>query len=167
MTWINAGLVGALGSLVMFVIMMPLIASGIAPFNVAPSAAFLAKLGLPQMPLAPLVHFGYGIFWSLVLVAVFRDKVDLGRGLGLAGVLWLMMMFIYSPIIGWGFFGIGGSAHELAADAPLWIGNPLKFIVATLVLHIIYGGIIGGLNPLWITFEQSEPQHHGRPAENY
>lgn len=157
MKWFKSTLIGALGSLVMFVLMMFAIhGAGIAPFNLPPSAAFLEQLGLNVGPLPLLVHFGYGATWSLVLVALYGADTNVRRGLFLATALWLFMMIVYSPIIGWGAFGFGGTGHELAAGHPLYLGSPMKYIVATLVLHLIYGWIIGGLNPAWIQFESRQ-----------
>jgi len=157
MKWFKSALIGALGSLVMFVLMMFAIhGAGIAPFNLPPSAAFLEQLGLNVGPLPLLVHFGYGATWSLVLVALYGADTNVRRGLFLATALWLFMMIVYSPIIGWGAFGFGGAGHELAAGHPLYLGSPMKYIVATLVLHLIYGWIIGGLNPAWIQFKSRQ-----------
>jgi len=147
MQWLKAAIIGALAALVMFLLMFAAIQSGMAPFNVPPSAAFLVKLGLPAMPLALIVHFGYGIVWSIILVAVFKHRTSIGRGIGLAMALWLIMMLIYSPIIGWGLFGAADTSN---LPAKLQLGSTVKYIVASLVLHLIYGGIIGWLNPVWI-----------------
>lgn len=152
MKWLKAAAVGALGSLVMFaLIMFGIHGAGIAPFNLPPSAAFLEKIGLNVGPLPLLVHFGYGATWSLVLVGLYGRETSVGKGLGLAVGLWLIMMVAYSPMIGWGVFGVGGAGHELPPADPLYLGSPVKYVVATLVLHLIYGGIIGGLNPAWIS----------------
>lgn len=157
MKWIKAAVVGALGSLVMFlIIMFGIHGSGVAPFNVPPSAAFLETLGINVGPLPLLVHFGYGATWSIVLIALYGRQASVGTGIGLAAALWLLMMVVYSPVIGWGFFGFGGSGHELAPSNPLYLGSAVKYLVATLVLHIIYGSIIGWLNPLWIASETAE-----------
>lgn len=131
--------------------------AGIAPFNVPPSAAFLQKIGLNVGPLPLLVHFGYGATFSMALVAFYEREVSTGKGIGLALVLWGLMMAVYSPIIGWGFFGIGGAGHQLAADHPLYLGNPVKYMGATLVLHLIYGAIIGAGNARW-TVASTVPQ---------
>jgi len=153
MKWIKAAAVGALGSLVMFLLMMfGIHGAGIAPFNLPPSAAFLEKLGLNVGPLPLLVHFGYGATWSLVLVGLYGASTNVKRGMSLAVGLWLFMMLVYSPIIGWGVFGFG-SGYE--AGTTLHLGSPVKYIVSTLVLHLIYGWIIGGLNPAWIQVEES------------
>jgi hypothetical protein len=127
--------------------------AGIAPFNLPPSAAFLEQLGLNVGPLPLLAHFGYGATWSMLLVALYGAETNVRRGVYLAVALWLFMMVVYSPITGWGVFGFGGSGHTLAADHPLYLGAPVKYLVATLILHLIYGSIIGGLNPVWIQSE--------------
>lgn len=150
MQWIKALLIGLLGSLVMFIIMiLGINVTGIAPFNIPPSAAFLVSLDLYIGPLPLLVHFGYGAFWSIVLVAIYGSVVDTVKGIKLAGILWLIMMVIYSPIIGWGFFGFGGSAQQLAADSKLYLESGPKYLVITLILHLIYGSIIGWFNKIW------------------
>ena len=152
MKWIKAATVGALGSLVMFLLMMVGIhGTGIAPFNLPPSAAFLEVLGLNVGPLPLLTHFGYGATGSIVLIALYQKETSLRAGLTLAGALWLIMMVVYSPLIGWGFFGFGGPAHALDPEAPLHLGSPIKYITATLLLHLIYGAILGTLNPRWVT----------------
>lgn len=157
MKWIKAAVVGALGSLIMFVlIMFGIHGAEIAPFNLPPSAAFLEMLEINVGPLPLLVHFGYGATWSLVLVALYGRETTVNRGLGLAVGLWLLMMVVYSPLIGWGVFGFGGAGHQLSPSDPLYLGSPVKYVVATLVLHLIYGSIIGWLNPTWIAFESTE-----------
>jgi hypothetical protein len=150
MKWLKSALVGALASLVMFIIIAFSIKSGVAPFNVPPSAAFLEKLGINVGPVALLVHFGYGAFWSMVLVGIFSERTDLVRGICLALILWLVMMIAYSPMIGWGLFGFGSAGASLPPDNPLYLAPGPKYLIATLFLHLIYGAIIGWLNPLWL-----------------
>lgn len=148
MRFVKAGLIGMIGSLVMFVIMyIGIHVTGIAPFNMPPSAAFLTKFSVPPKPLALIGHFGYGAFWSIVLVVLFQEQVSIKNGLGLAIGLWLFMMIVLSPIIGWGFFGFGSvydKGHELYLEP-----GP-KYLILTLVLHLIYGTIIGWGNRKWI-----------------
>ena len=151
MAWLKAGAVGALGSLIIFVAMvMGVQVTGFAPFNLPPSAAFLEALGLNFGPLAPIAHFVYGIVWALILLALFGDGVNVMKGLAVAGFQWLLLMVVYAPVIGWGFFGMGGPAHSLAANEPLFLGNPVEFIVLTLVLHAVYGALNGWLIPRWV-----------------
>lgn len=157
MKWLKAAAIGVLGSLVMFLfLMLGIHGTGIAPFNLPPSAAFLEQLGLNVGPLPLLAHFGYGATWSIVLVALYGADTDVTAGLTLATALWLFMMLVYSPLIGWGFFGFGGAGHQLATTDPLYLGSPVKYIAATFVLHLIYGTIIGGMNPAWSTLDATE-----------
>jgi hypothetical protein len=148
---IKAGVVGLIASLVMFVLMQIGLQTGMAPFQVPPSAAFLIKFGIPHMPLALIGHFLYGAFWSIILVALYKEGTSIGKGIGIALVLWLIMMLLISPIIGWGVFGMGERPdQELYQEgAKLFLEQGPKYIVVTLVLHLIYGLVIGWLNPKW------------------
>lgn len=142
---LKAAAAGLVASLAMFVIMMVGIhVTGIAPFNTPPSAAFLEVIGMNVGPMPLLAHFGYGAFWAVVLVALVGERINLQKALGLAGGLWLFMMVVYSPAIGWGFFGFG-EAGELAQDAALYLEPGPKYAVITLVLHGLYGVIVGKL----------------------
>lgn len=152
MDWIKSGSVGLIGSLLIFFVMLVGInVTGMAPFNSPPSAAFLMALGIPAKPLAILAHFGYGFVWAMILYALFREHVSVLNGIGIALLQWFIMMLVYSPIIGWGLFGFGGPGHALPADAPLYLGNPIKYVVMTLVLHLAYGAINGWLIPRWVS----------------
>lgn len=156
MKWLKAALIGAAGSLVMFAILFVGIhVTGMAPFNVPPSAAFLEMIGLNVGPLPLLAHFGYGATWSALLVAIYGAEVNTTRGIGLALALWAFMMVVYSPIIGWGFFGFGGANHALDPSHPLYLGSGVKYVVVTFVLHLIYGGIIGSGNAAWTVADVS------------
>lgn len=164
MKWLKAALIGMLGAVVMFAIMMAGIHAGIAPFHITPSAAFLQRFGWNVGPLALLVHLGYGAFWSMALVYLFGQETDIGRGIGLALALWLFMMIVYSPIIGWGLFGFG-SAHLLPAGNPLHLAQGPRYLVVTLGLHLVYGAIIGWLDPIWIGLRGEGGIRHFREGE--
>lgn len=145
----KVGAGGVLGALVMFALMMPAIHYlQIAPFNIPPSAAFLAKLGLPVQPLALFVHFGYGGFCAVVFLYLFETKVNIARAVGFSVALWLVMMVVYSPIIGWGFFGLNPDPN---LPSKLQLGSSMKYIVATFALHFVYGLTMGGVSQLTIT----------------
>ncbi|MFB6258506.1 MAG: hypothetical protein ABEH38_07415 [Flavobacteriales bacterium] len=149
-TLLKAGTVGLLGSLVMFIPMKIGLKTGIAPFEIPPSAAFLKSLNLPAMPLALIGHFLYGAFWSIVFVALFKGSAGLGKGILLSIVLWLVMMLVISPIIGWGVFGAG----ESPSDPALHLDPGPKYMVVTLVLHLLYGLLVGWLDPKWAAKEE-------------
>lgn len=148
MEFLKALIVGAVASLFMFLAMAPLIAFDIAPFNLPPHTALLAVFHLNIHPLPWLVHFLYGMFWSVVFVFACGKGAKLWQGLLLSVFLWLGLMLIFGPLIGYGFFGYG-SAHELAPNDPLYLRQGYDYALITLGLHLIYGGIIGWLNPFW------------------
>lgn len=56
------------------------------------------------------------------------SDATIGNGLALGVFLWLLMQVAVLPLIGWGLFG--------TAVTPAIAG-------ATLVLHLIYGGVLG------------------------
>lgn len=147
-TWAKAAAVGAVGSVVMFALMVPAIGAGLAPFKVPPSAALLERLGLAVGPLPLLLHLGYGAFWSAALVALFGERVSLARGLALGLALWLLMMVAVSPMIGWGLFGAAAGARP--PDDLLHLASTGRYLASTLVLHVVYGLVVGTLDPLWL-----------------
>lgn len=126
-------LYGLLGTLFMSVIMLIGMGTGMSPIP-EPIPAAIAKglLGNAPQPLimgfAIITHFGYGAFWGAVFFQIFKEKGNIWHGLGWGVFLWLIMELIVLPWLGWGVFGL--------AITP-------KIAVATLVLHLIYGGTLG------------------------
>lgn len=153
MRWMKAATVGILAALVMLILMMFGIHLGLAPFRIPPSAAMLTRLGINAGPLALLVHLGYGAFWSLALVYWFQERTDIAKGIYISLGLWLILMLVYSPIIGWGLFGMGTTA-ALPPGNVLYLQPGPKYLISTLVLHLIYGWIVGWLNSVWINFKR-------------
>ncbi len=156
MPWMKAGTAGFLAAW----LMITLIYGGIelnliVPFGVSTFAGFLIRdFGLNQNwaeGVGLVFHFGYGIFWSIVLLAIFWDRTSVGKGIGLSMALWLFMMLVLSPIIGLGFFG---SEITVVSSGPLNIGSSLMYVVITLILHLVYGIVIGWINSRWVTFGQ-------------
>jgi len=117
----------------MSVLMLLGVATGLSPTPKPIPAAIVGKLtdgGLPKpalMTLAVVLHFGYGAFWGGALAALVR-KATIGRGLLLGVGLWLIMQLLVLPWLGWGAFGAGRTP---------------KIAVATLVLHLVYGAVLG------------------------
>lgn len=151
MKWIKAIVAGLVAGFVMFIALAVGTNTGMASINVPPSAAFLgATTGIQSPILAALLHFAYAAFGSVLLVAIFGRGTNITKGIGLALVLWLILMVVFSPIIGWGFFGAGGSNHELPPTAPLYIGSAGAYVLISLMLHVVYGLIIGWMDKAWI-----------------
>lgn len=146
----NIGLAGFMASLVMFLFLyVGVEVTGIAPFNVVPSYAFLYNLGVEKAGYALLLHFCYGILWAYVLVYTFDDNLSIVKAVLLAVVLWLFMMLVYSPLIGWGVFGFG-YAHHLPVDHPLHLKSSASYIAVTLFVHLVYGWVLGYISSRWL-----------------
>ncbi len=154
MPWMKASTAGFFAALLMFALMyVGINIMGVAPFQIPPSAAvYVQVLGLSVATakiFGLITHFLYGIFWSIVLLAIFWDRTSVGKGVGMSLGLWLLMMLVHSPIIGWGFFGFGAET-----TGKLTLGSESKYILVTLVLHLLYGVVIGWINSNWVVFGQ-------------
>jgi hypothetical protein len=126
-------LYGLLGTLIMSLIMLIGMGTGVSPIpEPIPMAIAKGVLGEVAQPVlmvfAIITHFGYGGFWGVVLYRLVRENGGIGHGLGWGVMLWLIMELIVLPLLGWGVFGSAIS---------------LKIAVATLILHLIYGGTLG------------------------
>lgn len=126
---------GVVATLAMSVLMILGTATGVSPVPAPIPAAIVSGVlgtGLP-MPLMVLLaaasHLVYGGFWGAVITALTRP-VTIWKGLGLGVSLWLVMQVAVFPFLGWGPFG--------AAVTP-------QIAVATLVVHLVYGAILGVL----------------------
>lgn len=124
---------GVVATLAMSALMLAATASGVSPMPKPIPAAIMGTILGAETPrpvllaAAILAHLGYGGFWGGVLATVTRP-VTVWKGLGLGLALWLAMQVVVLPFLGWGVFG--------AAVTP-------KIAAATLVLHLVYGGVLG------------------------
>lgn len=127
------GLIGGLwGTLAMSLVMGAATASGASPLpQPVPAALVGAALGTVAKPFlmitALLLHFAIGGVSGALLASV-QDRITYGNALGLGVLLWLGMQLVVFPVVGWGIFG--------TAVTP-------KLAVATLVPHLVYGGVLG------------------------
>lgn len=126
---------GVLATIVMSIVMIAGTVSGISPMPKPIPVAIAAKIlgmGLPKPALIALgatTHLVYGgVFGGLLALITF--PVTVRKGLLLGVVLWAGMQVAWLPFLGWGIFG--------TAVTP-------KIAGATLLLHLIYGGMVGWL----------------------
>lgn len=124
---------GIIATFFMTIVMLTGMISGISPIpQPIPSAIIESMLGsLPKpalMILGMAAHFVYGGVAGVVLFKLAKQQRPVIQGLAVGIILWLIMHLVVLPLIGWGFF----------ASAM----NP-KIVPATLVLHLIYGGVLG------------------------
>ncbi|UOQ94805.1 hypothetical protein MUO14_07705 [Halobacillus shinanisalinarum] len=129
---------GIVATFVMSIVMIIGKATGLAPMpEPIPIATVKNIFGGGPKPLLILLgifsHFFYGGIFGALLTQLFKP-VTIKKGIGLGIILWFVMQIILLPFIGWGVFGSGMT---------------LKIAIATLILHLIYGGTLG-----WITDKQ-------------
>ena len=124
--------IGVLTAILLSAIMVPAFELGIAPLPEPPSLA-LAKLLLganTPLPVGLLFHVAYVTFWSVVYVSVFRDRLTFLNALWLGLALWIVILVVFFPLLGWGFFGL--------AISP-------KLIPASFVPHLLFAVVLWGL----------------------
>ncbi|WP_265519063.1 hypothetical protein [Nitratireductor luteus] len=131
-SWPRAVGIGLLVSIVTAAVMLALTAAGLSPFPKPPSLAFAETMlgrALP-LPVGLLFHTAYVTFWSVIFVRYFPRR-DLWTALGLAGVLWLVILVVFFPVVGWGFAGVSVSP---------------RLIPASFVPHLLFGLLLWGLD---------------------
>ena len=131
-SWPKAIGIGIAVSVLTAIVMVILTKTGVSPFPKPPSLAFAETLlgqSLP-MPAGLLFHTAYVTFWSVVFVRYFPRKTVL-TALALAAVLWVGVLAVFFPVVGWGFAGL--------AISP-------KLIVASILPHLLFGLLLWGLD---------------------
>lgn len=128
---------GLIATAVLSAIMLAKSAAGMMPaMDVIAMLAGIAKdlVAVPQMPLIGwLLHVTIGaLAWSLLFVLL-EPWLPGGRHTWIKGasfslLAWAAMMLVFMPLAGASIFGLG-----IGPAAPL----------ATLVLHLIYGAVLG------------------------
>lgn len=142
--WLKALGVGIATAILLSVVMVSVLKLGISPFPKPLGLAFAETvLGrtLP-LPVGLLFHVAYVTFWSVAFVVLFRNSLSFGKALLLALGLWIGVLVVFFPVVGWGFLGLG-------------IGP--KLIVASLVPHLLFAAFLWGLCRL--LFGRMRPQN--------
>jgi hypothetical protein len=124
--------IGVLTAVLLSAIMVPAFELGIAPLPKPPSLALAQLLfgANTPLPVGLLFHVAYVTFWSVVYVSVFRERLTFLNALWLGLALWVVILVVFFPLLGWGFFGL--------AISP-------KLIPASLVPHLLFAGFLWGL----------------------
>ena len=124
--------IGVVTALLLSAIMVPAFKFGIAPLPNPPSLAFAQLLlgaDVP-LPIGLLFHIAYVTFWAFIYVSVFRDRLTFLNALWLGLALWVVILVVFFPFLGWGYFGL--------AISP-------KLVPASLVPHLLFAGFLWGL----------------------
>jgi hypothetical protein len=121
---------GIATSVILSLIMVPAFKAGLSPFPKPVALAFAQTLlGKVPLPVGLLFHLVYVTFWSVIYIVMFRHRTFL-NALFLAFFLWIIVLIIFFPVIGWGFLGLAVSP---------------KLIIASAVPHLLFAIILWGL----------------------
>jgi hypothetical protein len=131
-TWLRAMVIGLVVSVLTALVMVTLMKTGVSPLPKPLGLAFAETLlnrSLP-LPVGLLFHTAYVTFWSVVFVRFFPRR-NINFALLLAGSLWLGVLLVFFPIVGWGLAGMNISP---------------KLIIASFVPHLLFGVLLWALN---------------------
>lgn len=95
------------------------------------------------LPVGLLFHLAWVDFCSVVYVVLWRNALTLRNAIILAAVLWLLVLVVFFPAVGWGFLGL--------AVTP-------KLILPATASHLLFALILWGLCRL--VFGQSPERGH-------
>ena len=129
--WLKAIGVGIATAILLSAVMVPALKLGISPLPKPLGLAFAETVrgGPLPLPIGLLFHVAYVTFWSVAFVALFHDRLSLRNALLLGLVLWLLVLVVFFPVVGWGFLGLAVSP---------------KLIVASLVPHVLFAVFLWG-----------------------
>jgi hypothetical protein len=142
--WWRAVGVGVATAAILAVLNVIALKTQVAPLPKPLGLAFAETVfghSLP-LPVGLLFHLTWVTFFSIVYVVLWRKALTLRNAMILASVLWLVVLVVFFPAVGWGFFGLAVSS---------------KLIVPATISHLLFALILWGLCRL--AFRQSlEPQ---------
>jgi hypothetical protein len=82
------------------------------------------------LPVGLLFHLVWVTAFSVVYVALWRHDLTFKNAVILAAVLWLVVLVVFFPIVGWGFFGLAVGA---------------RLIIPATVSHLVFAVVLWGL----------------------
>lgn len=134
--WGRMLVLGVVNAVLLSAIMVPAFKAGVPPMPKPPSLAFAETLlGRPvAMPVGLLFHVAYVTLWSVIFFAAALPRLTFVRALALGAALWLVLLVVFFPVVGWGFFGLG-------------VGPAL--IPASLIPHLLFAVFLWGLGRLF------------------
>lgn len=144
---VKAAIIGLITAAMTAAMMFMAIKSGVSPLPKPLALAFVQAIvghGV-SMPVGFLFHAAWVTAFTFVYVLLFRDALTFARAFWLAFLLWISVLLIFYPLVGWGFLG-------------LEIGP--KMIVASAVPHLVFALLIWALSRLLLT-----PVDRGRSSK--
>ena len=138
-SWLRAIGIGLTISILTALMMITLQKTGVSPLPKPLGLAFAEKLfnrSLP-LPVGLLFHTAYVTFWSVIFLRFFPRR-NIKFALLLAGILWLGVLLVFFPIVGWGLAGTNISP---------------KLIPASFMPHLLFGLL------LWVLDKYARRNH--------
>lgn len=124
--WVRALVLGIVTSGLLSLISISALQSGMSPLP-GPVALVFAKtiFAAEDLPLVVglLFHAAWVTLWTVVFVALFRSSPTFLKALGLGLGLWVLVLLVFFPAVGWGLLGL---RHGPA------------LIVGSLVPHVLF-----------------------------
>jgi uncharacterized membrane protein YagU involved in acid resistance len=148
---LGAGIIaGFIATIVLSALMMLKSSMGLMPeLNVITMLTHMGAqfAALPQTPTTGwLMHFAIcSLLWGALFALtnnIWPSSSYTGKGVAFGIVAWVLMMLIPMPMAGAGLFGL-----NLGIAAP----------IATFILHVIYGAVLGGVYGLMAGHEEGAP----------
>ena len=140
---VKAGGIGIVTGLLLAGVMVPAMKFGLSPLPKPLGLAFAQTVLNRELPLPVglLFHVLYVAFWSIAYIGIFRDNLSLTNALMLGGLLWIAVLVIFFPYVGWGMLGLS-------------VGP--KLIVAALMSHVLFSVFLWGL--CRVAFKESQAE---------
>jgi len=131
-SWGRGIIIGLVIAIITAAMMMIMMKAGALPLPKPLGLAFVERLvghAMP-MPVGILFHAAYVTFWSVVFVRFFPRR-DIVTALLLSVGLWIGVLVVFFPLVGWGFAG--------SAISP-------RLIPASFMPHLLFGLLLWALH---------------------
>jgi hypothetical protein len=135
---IKAAGIGLLTSVILSTVMVAGLKAGISPMPAPVALAFAQAVfhSTVPLPVGLLFHVAWVTFWSTAYVALFRDELSLSRATGLAACLFALLLIVFYPFIGWGFFGLSIGPRVIAGG---FITHALFAVILWALARLAFG----------------------------
>src|SRR5579863_7280799 len=130
--WWRAVGVGIATSVILAVLNVIALKSHVSPMPKPLGLAFADTVfgrDLP-LPVGLLFHLAWVTGFSVIYVIVWRSALTLQNAVILAAALWLVVLLVFFPLVGWGFLGLAVSP---------------KAVIPVTVSHLLFAVILWGL----------------------
>ena len=99
--------------------MLLAIKNGISPLPKPLALAFAGTLAGRPVPMSVgfALHAAWVTCFTFAYVVLFRDRLGFIRAFVLAFLLWVSVLVVFFPVVGWGFLGLAVGPQMIVASA--------------------------------------------------